>query len=673
MKWFFFKIKNLFLRIYEFISPFKDDRLNLFLIFSLILVFLYLYRLFDLGIFSGKRWISLVEGQFKGSMKLSSEKGEILDRNLTPLAVSEKVVSFYIRPTEVKDFELLSKILLGDESVLELYAKRRGVSVEKLRKVLSPLSDNLSLKDLKNAYEKKYTVIVIKDKKRKVPFVWLKKDINCGVSEASRAVSLALRIYYYLSGEDRFAKRFPDIVGYAVEYEREYPYAVASQVVGVCNKEGEGLSGLEYLLDKEKIISGKEISLEGRKDTYGNVYLGGSNAFRFLSKEKGKNVVITIDGNLQYIFESILKKYALKWHPKFINAVLMDVKTGDVLAAATYPFYQYGEKRGKNFTDLMNPRFITTPYEPGSVMKPIVLAAALSEGLININTVIPCPANYKVGNKVFHNEFHGKDVKIRAWEVIEYSDNVGIIQIAQKLGKEKLYEYLKKFGFGRKTGIHLPGENGGSLRDWREWRDVEFATLSFGHFITTTTLQLAAAYAALVNGGYYVKPRILKALADDKFNVIKVYPVKKERIIPESVSKTMRRVLTMVVEGGTGTEAKMENFYLGGKTGTALVFNKKIGAYDKSKITASFVGAFPMTSPKYVIAVTVYEPKVKKNMLWASKIAVPIFRDLAERTLLYERIEPDKKSYVLLSNGTIEVKDVNKGFILTNGLADKQK
>ncbi|SMP14247.1 cell division protein FtsI (penicillin-binding protein 3) [Desulfurobacterium pacificum] len=672
MKWFLYRIKETILRTYHFISPFKDDRLNLFMLASLVVMVIYLIRLFSLGVFDGKKWISLVERQFQGCVRISSEKGEILDRNFTPLAVSEKVVSIYVRPPEIKDWLLFEKIVRGDNKVISEYAERKKSSPEKLLSLLSPLSSTITLSDLEAAFKKKYIVIRVDRKEKKIPFVWLKKGINCNVSDISKAISLALRIYYTLSGENRFDKRYPDLIGYVTEYKRVYPYAVASEVVGVTNAQGDGLSGLEYILEKKKIIAGNTIVLEGRKDARGKVYLG-ENAVKFLSKQKGNNVVTTIDGNLQYIFERIIKEYGEKWHPKFINAVLMDIHTGDVLAAASYPFYIYGEKKTKNFLSLLNPRFITEPYEPGSVMKPIVLAAALTEGVINVDSVISCPADYKVGDKVFHNEFHGKDVKIRAWEVIEYSDNVGIVRIAQKLGKERLYKYLKLFGFGNKTGIMLPGESPGFLKDWHKWRDVEFATIAFGHFISTTTLQLAAAYAALVNGGYYVKPRILKEIVDDKWNVIKKFPIKKKRIIPEKVSKTMRRVLTMVVEGGTGTATKMENFYIGGKTGTALVYDPKIKAYNKSKITASFVGAFPMTNPEYVLAVTVDEPKVPKNMLWASKIAVPIFRDLAERVLLYERVAPDRKSYTLLSNGTIISKEINTDFILKNGLADKQK
>ncbi len=672
MRWIFYRLKKIVLKIYHFVSPFKDDRLNLFLLASLAVIVIYTFRLLSLTVLDGKKWILLVEKQFQGYVRISSEKGEILDRNFTPLAVSEKAISIYIRPPEIKKPLLFEKIIAGDEGVISEYAKLKDLSVEKILPLLSPLSSTVTPLDIDSAFKKKYIVVKINGKKKKIPFVWLKKGINCSVSDISRAISLALNIYYTLSGENRFEKRYPDLIGYVTEYKRVYPYSVASEVVGITNNEGEGLSGLEYLLEKKKIIAGNTVVLEGEKDARGKVYLG-ENAVKFLSKQKGNNVVTTIDGNLQYIFEKTIKEYGERWHPKFINAVLLDVHTGDVLAAASYPFYVYGKKKTKKFLSLLNPRFITEPYEPGSVMKPITLAAALSEGVVNVNSVISCPADYKVGDKTFHNEFHGKDVRIRAWEVIEYSDNVGIIKIAQKLGKEKLYKYLKLFGFGNKTGIMLPGESPGLLKDWHKWRDVEFATIAFGHFISVTTLQLAAAYAALVNGGYYVKPRILKEVVDDKWNVVKKFPIEKKRIIPEKVSKTMRRVLTMVVEGGTGTATKMKNFYIGGKTGTALVYDPKIKAYNKSKITASFVGAFPMTNPEYVLAVTVNEPKVPKNMLWASKIAVPIFKDLAERVLLYERLAPDKKNYTLLSNGTIISEDINADFILKNGLADKQK
>lgn len=662
-----FYIRDFLLRVYGFIKPFKDDRLNLFFFLSVLLAIIYSYRIFDLAHFKKDYWIEKVKSQFAGVIKLFPPRGSILDRNGTVLAASEKVVSFYVRPSEVKNWDLFKKIILRDEYVLKEYSQLKKVSVEEVKSLLSPFS-SITEKDLDDAYRKKFTLVERKGREIKVPFVWLKKRLSLGVDESSAAVMVALRIYYTLSGENRFRKNYPDLIGLTTEYKRVYPYAVGSTVVGITSPFGEGLTGLERYLEKKGLIIGKTVELCGSKDARGRVYLG-KNATVFVTKEKGKNVELTIDGNIQYIVEKVISEYGEKWHPQFINAVLMDPNTGEILAAASWPFYNYdGPKEGGSLT----PRYAVTPYEPGSVMKPLVLAAALNESLITPNTVFFCPAHYKVGDKTFKNEFYGRDVKLRAWEIIQYSDNVGIIQVAQLLGKEKLYKYYRAFGFGEKTGVELPGESHGILRPWQKWRDVDFATLAFGHNISVTTLQLAAAYSALVNGGVYYRPTFLRALVDDKGKVIRRFePIPVRRVISEKVSKEMRRVLTMVVEGGTGTATKFENFYVGGKTGTALSYNPKIHGYDKTKINATFAGAFPMTDPKYVLVVSVVEPKVPKNMLWASKIAVPIFRDIAERVLLYERVAPDRREY-FVKGCCVKSKEFNQGFVFKNGLQQKK-
>ena len=666
-------LKELLLKLYGFFKPFKEDRLNYFIFISFLMVVIFIWRVFDLSYFSRERWLKLASSQFTGVLKLSSERGELLDRNGSLLAASLKVVSFYVRPTEIGDWELFKKVVKGEPEVINRYAQERGVKPERVSELLKPLSV-ITEAELQKAYEKKYTVVKTKSGKEiKVPFVWLKKEVPEDPKEVRRAVRLALRIYYTLSGENRFKKEHPDLIGFLTEYTRVYPYRVGSTVIGITNKFGEGLYNLEYLLEKKNMITGKTLELSGEKDARGRVYLG-KEATVFLRKEKGNNVQLTIDGNLQYIFEKIVEKYGQKWHPDFINAVLMNPNTGEVLAAVSWPYFKYGEKRTKKNLKYLTPRYITTPYEPGSVMKPLVLAAALNEGLITKDTVFHCPPTMKVGDKTFKNEFHGKDVHLRAWEIIQYSDNVGIIQVAQKLGKKKLYEYYRAFGFGSRTGIELPGESPGILRNWKKWRDVDFATLAFGHNISATTLQLAAAYSTLVNGGIYYRPRILKAVIDEKGRVVKEFPtVKERRVISEKVSRVMRRILTMVVEGGTGVGTKFVNFYVGGKTGTAVKYDPKIGTYNRSKITATFAGAFPITNPRYVLVVTVDEPKVPKNMLWASKIAVPLFRELAERVLLYERTAPDKREYRVEPGGEITYTEINKDFVLTNGLQQKKK
>ena len=666
-------IKELLLKFYGFFKPFKEDRLNYFIFLSFLIVAVFTWRILDLSYFNKERWLKLVSSQFTGILKLSSERGELLDRNGSLLAASLKVVSFYIRPSEIEKWELFKEIVEAKPGIIRAYAEKRGISPEEVREILKPLSV-ISEKELQEAYRKKYTLVKTRSGRQlKVPFVWLKKEVPEDPREVRKAIRVALKIYYTLSGENRFRKEHPDLLGFLTEYERVYPYRVGSTVIGITNRFGEGLYNLEYLLEKKNLITGKVLELSGEKDARGRVYLG-KEATVFLRKEKGNNVQLTIDGNLQYIFEKIVEKYGRKWHPDFINAVLMDPNSGEVLAAVSWPYYKYGEKRTRKTLKYLTPRYITSPYEPGSVMKPFVLASALNEGLITKDTVFHCPPTMKVGDKVFKNEFHGRDVHLRAWEIIEYSDNVGIIQVAQLLGKKRLYQYYRAFGFGQKTGIELPGESPGILRNWKKWRDVDFATLAFGHNISVTTLQLAAAYSSLVNGGIYFKPRILKAIVDEKGNVIRKFPpVKERRVISEKVSKTMRRILTMVVEGGTGVGTKFVNFFVGGKTGTAVKYDPKIGTYNRSKITATFAGAFPMTDPRYVLVVTVDEPKVPKNMLWASKIAVPLFRELAERVLLYERTAPDRREYRVEPGGKITFTEINKDFILTNGLQQKKK
>ncbi len=666
-------IKGFIERVYSFIKPFKDDKLNYFVFISLLLILIFAIRLLQLSYFNRAYWIETAEKQSVGILKLSYKRGDILDRNGDLLAASLRVFSLYIRPTEIKDKELFKGILERKREIIEKFAKEKGISEEKVIKALAPLKE-ITSQDIDRAYKKKFIVVKTKSGKEvKVPFVWLKKEVSVELPKLRKSVKLALKMYYDLSGENKFKKKHPDLIGFVPEYKRVYPYDVGSVIVGYTNKFGEGLSGLEYILEKEGVITGKSIKIIGNKDARGEIYLG-DQALLFLIKEKGNNVKTTIDGNLQYIVEKTIEKYGREWHPDFINAVLMDPNTGEVLAAASWPFFKYGEKLTRRNQKFLTPRFITFAYEPGSVMKPLVLAAALNEGLITVNTVFHCPPTLKVGDKVFKNEFHGRDVKLRAWEIIEYSDNVGIIQVAQLLGKKRLYRYYKAFGFGSKTHIELPGESPGILRNWKKWRDVDFATLAFGHNISTTTLQLAAAYSALVNGGIYYKPTLIKEILDDKGRVVKKFkPVRVRRVISEKVSKEMRRVLTMVVEGGTGTATKFTNFYVGGKTGTAQKWDRKLRKYNRNKITATFAGAFPSTNPRFVLVITVDEPKVPKKMLWASKIAVPIFRDIAQRVLLYERTSPDKRKYFFEPGGKISYTEINQNFILTNGLQQKKK
>ncbi|WP_457567427.1 peptidoglycan D,D-transpeptidase FtsI family protein [Desulfurobacterium sp.] len=630
MRKLYYYITNFLNRIYYFVKPFEDDRLNSFLFISFFLVILFVVRLLNLSYFDKNKFLSFLRKQYTGELTLRSERGEIFDRNGIPLAVSKRKCSFYVRPELIKDKKLFESIFL------KTFANQTGITERDFNKAFS--------KDVK--------------------FTWLKKNVDGNLKEFRREASRVIKEYFERSRQPK-PKLF-DIVGVMPEYDRVHPYDVGSTLVGVLDSAGRGISGLELYLEKKKIILGDKVVIPALKDARGNLYVNDPDAL-FLSYKKGNNVVLTIDANIQYIVEKTIEKYARKWHPDFINVVVMNPKTGDIVAAASYPFYKYGKKRGRHFVSEINPRFISAPYEPGSVIKPFVLAAAMNEGLVTPMTPIKAPASYRVDDKVFHNEFHGENVTLAAWEVIEYSDNVGIIKIAQKLGKKRYYKYLKAFGFGQKTGIEIAGESVYPLRNYKKWKNVDFATLAFGHNIMVNTLQLATAYCALVNGGYLYKPRIIAKIINDKGDVIKEFPaIRVRQVIKSRVSRQMRRVLATVVEGGTGTNTKMENFYIGGKTGTAVKYDPRIRAYNRNKITATFAGAFPLTDPDFVMVVTVDEPKVPRDKLWASDIAVPVFREIAERILLYEREKPDKYRYFFVGN-KMEKKPINQDFPYKKG------
>ena len=653
MKFLYYEIRNFLYRIYLFIGLFNGKRLNIFFTLSLLIVLVYGFRLVNLCITNRDYWLKVAGNQYKGILRLSSERGEILDRNGALLAASERVYSIYVRPLDIKDKKLFLEIVSGNKNLFEKFANKDGIAnerIEILRNTIAKLGLNDNLGP------------ILQSKRH---FVWLKRDVNINRKTLNRDISYILKIYYTFSGENPYKKDLPDIIGAIPEFTRVYPYMVGSTVIGTTNRNGKGLSGLEYYLEKNGIILGKEFYIKGKRDAIGNLYINTPTADTFLAHKKGNNVVTTIDGNIQYYVEKTLESYAKKLHPKFINAVLMNINTGEVIAAASYPLYHYSERRNKNFLSEVNPRFITDPYEPGSVIKPIIMAGAINDNLITPETIIKCPRHYRVDDKVFHNEFR-KDVKLKAWEIIKYSDDVGIVKVAQKLGKEETYRYLKAFGFGNKTGIELPGESPGVLRNYKNWRDVDFATISFGHDIMATTLQLAAAYCTLVNGGYYVKPRLLMGIENDRGNMIKEFQSIRRRVISKGTSETMRRILSTVVEGGTGKATRFLNFYVDGKTGTSRKWEG--GRYSRKRIDATFVGAFPGTRPKYVLAISVDEPKLKRNMLWASKIAVPIFRDIAERVILYERLTPDRKLYTFTSNGTLVARNINANFPYKDGI-----
>ena len=479
-------------------------------------------------------------------------------------------------------------------------------------------------------------------------------------------VSEINKLYLKYLKDIGFSPKSKDLISldpdYNFMYKRLYPLTVPMDLIGFINEAGDATS-FHLWLKRHNLLKTKVINLDyfvfGRKSSLNLAKLEES------LEPYNSTIVTTIDAKLTYVFYEILKKYYKKFKPKLIMAGLMDVNTGDILTLVKYPSITYDEffklKKNKiNFkklNKLLRPDYVTNAYELGSVFKPFVVAAAINEGIIGPNTIIYCPLAIKVQNKVFKTDSRWWPGYLRVWQIIAHSDNVGIIKIAQKLGKKRYYTYLKKFGFGQKTTIELPGETAGILRPWQTWKDIEFATMSFGHGLSASFVQLLQAYAALVNGGYLVHPRLVKAILDDRGNVIYKFPIKKkEKVISKWTSLKMRKILASVVEQGTGQAAKFKQYYVAGKTGTA--WKVVDGKYSQEKILATFVAAIPATKPKFVLAVLVDEPQVNETMAWSSKIAVPIFKELAEKVIVKYKLKPDKVKCYLTKTGKVKCRSI---------------
>jgi cell division protein FtsI (penicillin-binding protein 3) len=309
----------------------------------------------------------------------------------------------------------------------------------------------------------------------------------------------------------------------------------------------------------------------------------------------------------------------------------MNPKTGEILAMASFPqfnpnaYSQYPVSFRRN-------RAITDCFDPGSVFKPFVAAAALEEGVVSETDIIDCEnGSYVVGDRVIHEAQRKRHKELIFPDILKYSSNIGIVKVAEMLGKEKFHKYITGFGFGSKTGVDLPGETGGILRKPSNWRRVDFATIAFGQGISVSAMQLITAMSAIANGGVLMKPHIVKGLVNRQGEIMEHYmPEAVRRVISQDTAKRITAILTDVVEGegGTGSRARIANLSVAGKTGTSQKFDFSLGSYSSKKVAASFIGFFPAEDPQVVVLVMLDEPQTER---WGGVVAAPVFRDISER------------------------------------------
>jgi cell division protein FtsI (penicillin-binding protein 3) len=415
-------------------------------------------------------------------------------------------------------------------------------------------------------------------------------------------------------------------LGFVPEEQRVYPQGrVAAQVLGYAGTDNRGLAGLELSLDG---------TLRGRAGRETVVRDPSGRAIEVLSSkaaEPGRDVYLTLDHTLQSNAEAVLHATVQRWRAKAASAVVLDPRTGGILALAVERSYDANRFPDVS-RDLQRNRAVTDTYEPGSTFKVVTVSAALSEGLVNPQSAFTLPYELHVADRIIHDAHPRGTERMTVDEIISRSSNIGTITLAQLLGESRLSEWIERFGFGQKTGVDYPGETRGIVPPLDHWSGSTIGTMPIGHGVAVTPVQMAAAYAAVANDGVWLRPHLVDRVgADERPDV----PAR--RILRRRVAHQVMAMMRDVVVEGTGTAAALPGYQVAGKTGTAAKPDPD-GGYSTSRYVASFVGVVPATDPRLVVLVTVDEPG---TAIWGGVVAAPAFAEIARFGLQYLEIPPD--------------------------------
>ncbi len=432
------------------------------------------------------------------------------------------------------------------------------------------------------------------------------------------------------------AEKLPG-VGANLTIKRVYPGGtLAAHILGFTNIDGKGVEGLERQYDR--ILRGKDGYMVAEIDAKKNI-IPISRRER-VEPVNGKDIVLTIDATLQHCLEMELAKTYTAHSAAGASAVMMDPKTGEILALANCPTFDPNHV-DKSEAASRRDRAVTDLYEPGSTLKTVTACGAVEEKAISINNVFYCSGSMRIGNRTIrcslHPPFMGGHGACNVAKMLKYSCNMAAAQIGLKLGKEKLYKYEQAFGMYEKPDSGLPGEALAWHDQWKDWADVRAANISFGQGIALTPLQLTKAYCAVANNGVMMHPFIVKEVRglDGQPEVI-YNPRMLRRVVSEHTSALVKEALHNVVLGGTGKNAQVDGYQVGGKTGSA---QKAVnGSYNNGKVIASFIGMCPLTDPRVVILVAVDEPK---GSHFGAVVAAPVFQQVTREAMWRLKVPPD--------------------------------
>ncbi len=542
------------------------SRLTFLGVFSFLWLALLFARLVDLQVIRHPELAARAQRQQQRTLEVTPKRGVISDRNGRELAVSVAVDSVFAVPGDVSDSVAAARLLAP---VLKM---ETADLKERLRSDRS--------------------------------FVWLKRKLDAAEAERVRTLNLS----------GIYSQR---------EYKRFYPKReLAAHVLGFVGIDENGLAGLEHSLDD--VIRGRPrrvlITADGRRRP-----IERNNEVPY----EGASVVLTLDENIQYLAEQELATAIAETRAKSGTLIVMETRTGQILALANYPTFNPNEPNAVPASRHVNPA-VSLAYEPGSTFKVVTIAGALEEGLAHPSEVIDCQhGSIEIaGHRIRDHKPFGL---LTLRQVIHESSDVGAIKVGLRLGNQKMYQHIRQWRFGEPTGIELPAESPGLLRPSPKWSRISIGAISMGQEVAITSLQLAAAISAIGNQGVWVQPHVVKQVVRGNQGEKTTEPHRK-RIIPEGVAEELGRMLAGVVQEGTGRRALPSGYSAAGKTGTAQKIDAS-GAYSRTDFIASFAGYAPAEDPVVTVAVVLDTPRGR--LYHGGEVAAPVFARVAERTLGY--------------------------------------
>ena len=517
--------------------------------------------------------------QQQNEIETGPQRGDLLDRQERQLARSVQTVSLFIDPNGL------------DVPTLDRNAQQIALSL------------GLKLADLSREFRNAHD-----DKKR---FVWIARRLDA--DKADKVVALKL----------------PGVQT-QLEPKRYYPNgSLAAHVLGYVGLDGKGLGGVEQYYNAK--ISGEPGQLFIEKDASGKAYEGYE-----IAAKPGQTVILTIDQTIQYQAEQALQAAVSQAHAKSGSAIVLDPRSGEILALANAPTFDPNRVSDAKPETRSN-WALQNIYEPGSTFKVVAFSAALENKLARVDERIDCQMGaITVAGRLVHD--HKPFGTLTLPEALAKSSNVAAIKLGIRVGDQTMYDYIRRFGFGSKTGIELPGETNGILRRVERWQPSSIGSIAIGQEVGVTPVQMVAAFGALANDGMRIAPHLIREVRDAGGNVVYRAQPEQRRVLSAETAIALRGMLEGVTLNGTAKKAQLDGYSAAGKTGTAQKIDPKTKAYSSTKFVGSFVGFAPVSNPQVVIIVVIDEPA---GAYHGGDVAAPVFREIAEQVLPTLGIEPD--------------------------------